>query len=236
MLVWHVAAEITDLELLLPTPERTVSRLFKLIPTKGFAECVLISLGNIALGFITGALAGTFLGILTAISEHFNRLMLPLSKIIKTTPVASFIILALVWLKADNVPSFVSFLMVTPIVWDALRTAVRNTDAGLLEAARAYKLGFRGTLKAVYIPSCINYYATALKTSMSLAWKAGIAAEVLCTPKNSIGMRLYQSKIYLETADLFAWTITIIIISLILEALITKGFNLFMKRRGAVNG
>ena len=236
IIVWHGAAEITDMELLLPTPERTAQRLFELMGTEAFFRNVFTSLGNIALGFVTGALAGTALGILTALSEHFNRLTLPVGKIIKTTPVASFIILALVWIKADNVPSFVSFLMVTPIVWDSLRTAIRSADTDLLEAAAAYRLGFCGTLKAVYIPSCINIYMTSLRTSMSLAWKAGIAAEVLCTPKHSIGTSLYESKVYMETADLFAWTLTVIVISVILEMLITKGFGLIMKKRSGTNG
>ena len=44
-----------------------------------------------------------------------------------------------------------------------------------------------------------------------------MAAEVIGLPKGSIGERLYQAKIYLDTPDLFAWTAVIILVSLVFE-------------------
>ena len=163
---------------------------------------------------------------MTSFSRMLDSLFSPVGTVIRATPVASFIILALVWLKASNVPSFISFLMVTPIVWGALKAAIENTDKSLLEAAKAYRLGFRKTVKMVYLPSVAPQYAAALITALGLAWKSGIAAEVLCHPKVSVGNMLYESKIYLETADLFAWTATVIILSVIME----KCFRVLLKR------
>ena len=78
------------------------------------------------------------------------------------------------------------------------------------------------TVKALYIPSILPYFTSALISSIGLGWKAGIAAEVLCTPLNSIGKAIFESKIYFEYVDLFAWTAMVIVLSIIFEVVVTK--------------
>lgn len=223
--LWELISLKVGKEVLLPSPLVTLRHLITLASAKTFWHAAGMSLLRVALGFTAGAVTGTLLAILTAVSSLLSSLLSPVGKVIRATPVASFIILALVWLKASNVPSFISFLMVTPIVWDSLKAAIESTDRALLDAAKAYRLGFFKTLKMVYLPSAAPQYAASLITSLGLAWKSGIAAEVLCHPKISVGNMLYESKIYLETADLFAWTATVIILSVIME----KCFKLLLK-------
>ena len=224
--LWGLGSVRVGTEVLLPSPLVTLRHLVTLASTEAFWRAAGMSLLRVALGFAAGAVTGTLLAVMTSFSRMLDSLFSPVGTVIRATPVASFIILALVWLKASNVPSFISFLMVTPIVWGALKAAIENTDKNLLEAAKAYRLGFRKTVKMVYLPSVAPQYAAALITSLGLAWKSGIAAEVLCHPKVSVGNMLYESKIYLETADLFAWTATVIILSVIME----KCFRVLLKR------
>lgn len=224
--LWEFLALAVDRELLLPSPVTTAKRLFELAGTLSFWKTAGMSLLRIAAGFLCGSLAGTLLAVLTAASKIFDTLFSPVGTVIRATPVASFIILALVWLKASNVPSFISFLMVTPIVWNALKTAISDTDRELLETARAYRIGIKKTVTMVYLPSVLPQYAAALITSLGLAWKSGVAAEVLCHPKLSVGTMLYESQIYLETADLFAWTAAVIMLSVIME----KSFDFLLKK------
>ncbi len=224
--LWGLLSVIVDRELLLPSPLAVAKRLFALASEKSFWIISGMSLLRIVIGFALGAATGTFLAVLTSASRASDSFFSPIGSIIRATPVASFIILALVWIKAANVPSFISFLMVTPIVWSALKTAIKNTDKELLEAAKMYRLGFSKTVKMIYLPSVLPQYAASLLTSLGLAWKSGIAAEVLCHPKLSVGTMLYESQIYLETADLFAWTATVIILSVIME----KCFGALLKK------
>jgi NitT/TauT family transport system permease protein len=91
-----------------------------------------------------------------------------------------------------------------------------------------YRFGAVKTIKLVYIPSVLSPYAASLATAVGLAWKSGIAAEVLCLPRLAIGTNLYYSKIYLETPSLFAWTIVVIVLSFMLEGLFSR---LLRKRR-----
>ena len=143
----------------------------------------------------------------------------PAITMIKSTPVASFIILALVWLTGQRVPVFISFLMVLPVVYGNVSQGIREVDPKLLEMARIYGMNRQKRVLKIYIPSVLPYMMAACRTALGLSWKAGVAAEVIGVTKNSIGRQLYYSKIYLETADLFAWTAVVIIMSIALEKL-----------------
>ena len=154
----------------------------------------------------------------------------PVISLVKAAPVVSFIILTLVWLKSGTVPAFISFLMVFPVVWTNVSEGIRRTDKKLLEMAKIFDFGRIKTVKNIYIPSVLPFFKTACVTGLSLAWKSGIAAEVICTPQLSIGKQLYNSKIYLETPELFAWTAVVVILSGIVEKLFVAVINFVVDR------
>ncbi len=224
--LWALAAHLVGKELLLPSPIRTITRLIELAQTKAFWQAAGLSVLRIGIGFLLGVLAGTLLAISTALLRPADILLSPLNTLIRATPVASFIVLTLIWIERGRVPSFIAFLMVTPIVWSSLKTAIRQVNTNLIEMTSVY--GFRRykRFKLLYLPSVMPQYGTAMLTSLGLAWKAGIAAEVLCRPNIGIGTDLYNAKIYLETADLFAYTATVILLSVIMEV----GFRAIIRR------
>ena len=141
----------------------------------------------------------------------------PMVKVIRAVPVASFIVLVLLWASTGRVPAIVSGLMVLPVLWGNVCKGISQTDGQLLEAARAYRFGRWKTLRLVYVPSVLPYFASGCATGLGLAWKAGVAAEVLCQPRLAIGTQVYRAKITLETPDLFAWTAVVIVLSFLLE-------------------
>ncbi len=220
--VWQTAALIVSKTILLPSPAEVFVRLWELIFEAKFWGAVGNSLLRILAGFFIGIIFGSFFAVLSSVSQIAKALISPLITVIKTTPIASFIIIALIWIGAPNVPIFITALMVAPIVYENVTVAVSNTDKELIEVTKLYKFSRAKKLKLLYIPTVLPYFLAATATSVGLAWKAGIAAEVLCTPRNSIGKYLFESKLYLEIPDLFAWTVTVIIFSLLLEKLITS--------------
>jgi NitT/TauT family transport system permease protein len=234
--LWMILSLRVDSELLLPSPVSVFKRLFRLSGTAELWKATGQTLGRILLGYLGGILAGTVLAALTAWSSWISAVAAPVGRIAKATPVASFIILALVWLPAGNIPSFIVFLLVTPIVWDALKTALLSVDKDLLEMAKIYRLGAFRTVAHVYFPSALPAYLSSVITSLGLAWKSGIAAEVLCLPRISIGRLLYESKIYLEMTDLFAWTTLVVILSVIMEAAIRLAVKRFVKSAAPAQG
>ncbi|MBE6548598.1 MAG: ABC transporter permease subunit [Ruminococcaceae bacterium] len=217
--VWQIASMKVDMELLLPSPRATVERLFELAKTREFYDIILQSVRRILIGTIQATLLGVALAIVTAKIGFLHDLISPFMTVVKAVPVASFIVLLLLWMGRDVLPSVISALIVLPIVWTNMETGIRQTDKNLIELSKVYKMGFFKRIWHIYMPSALPYFTSSLSSSLGLAWKAGIAAEVLALPAIAIGKQISDSKLYLETKDLFAWTLAVIIISLIIEKL-----------------
>lgn len=217
--IWYVIAEKVNREVLVASPFSVIIRLFSLVKESYFWIAAAFSLLRITIGFLMGMISAILLAVLIYKFRIIEILTEPLLAIIKATPVASFIILAIVWLDVGNIPIFTTVIMALPIMCGNIISGIKSTDKNLLETAKVFNMKNPAIFKHIYIPSIMPYFKAGIISSIGLSWKAGIAAEVLCTPKNSIGKYLYSSKVYLETADLFAWTLVIIILSVILEKL-----------------
>lgn len=215
--IWQALSAIIGLSVLFPSPIDTIIELKKLVVTSDFWMSVLLSVVRISVGFITGTLAGVLTGAVSSFVKGFSEFLSPLVSIIKATPVASFIILAVIWLKTGNIPSFATALIVFPFVYSNIKTGFEETDRSLIEMSDAFGVPFGRKLLKLYIPSVKPYFISAATTAMGLAWKAGIAAEVICNPTMSIGNGIYESKVYFEPSAMFAWTAVVVILSIILE-------------------
>lgn len=221
--LWELVYLLIGQDVLFASPAGVAKRLVELLGTVDFWQKTGATLLGITEGYLLGAAAGVLLAVLTSLSDWLYTLFKPLLTVIQSTPVVSFIILALVWMEKSAVPVFISFLMVTPMVWANLAGGIHSTDRNLLEMARAYGFSKRTIVRKIYIPSVLPSLLTSLTTAIGFAWKAGIAAEVISTPRNSIGAQLYNAKVYLETVDLFAWTAVVILLSMLFEKLIVLG-------------
>ncbi len=219
-IVWQALSMIVGNQLLLPSPLITLKRLFELACTLEFYTIILRSLVRILIGTAAAVILGVLLATASARLKLLHDFISPIMTVIKAVPVVSFILLLLLWLGRDILPSIISELIVLPIVWTNVEAGILQTDNSLIELAKVYKMSGWKKLRHIYAPSVLPYFISSLNSSLGLAWKAGIAAEVLALPVIAIGKQIYESKLYLETTDLFAWTLTVIIISLIIEKLI----------------
>lgn len=222
--VWQLAAFLVELsvdgkgnELLIPYPATVALALLELSWEFTFWQTVVTSLLRIVAGMAAGTFLGVMLAGLTCASTTANLLLSPAVQVIRATPVASFILLVLLWTDRGSVPAIIAGLMVLPVIWGNMVRGIRETDRKLLEMARAFRFSRGKTLRLIYIPSARPYFLSGVTTSMGLAWKSGVAAEALCLPGTAIGTQIYNTKYYLETPDLFAWTLTVILLSLALE-------------------
>ncbi len=219
LLLWWLAAKAIGQQLLLPTPYAVLENWIGSLASATFWRAVAASLLRIIAGFIIGAALGAALAVLTEKSRLCRELFSPLLSLAKATPVASFIVLALVWIKIDRLPVFATVLVVMPLFWGNLSAAIAALDPDLLEMARAFQMPRRKKLTEVIWPSLLPALRGAILSGMGMAWKSGIAAEVICTPRDALGTSLYLGKVYLDTPSLFATTATIILLSLLLERL-----------------
>ncbi|MPL99468.1 putative aliphatic sulfonates transport permease protein SsuC [bioreactor metagenome] len=223
--VWQFAAMSVGKEILLPSPLSVFTTLKALVVTPVFWRTSLLSLVRIFAGFWCGAIAGTLVAVATFAVPLADNILSPAVRVIRATPVVSFIILVLLWIGSGLVPGVISALMVLPVLWEAVRGGLIGTDPLLLEMARAYRFGSFKTARLIYYPSVRPSFNVGCRTGLGLAWKAGVAAEVLCQPELAIGSRVYYSKITLDSPALFAWTLVVILLSFLLEGVISVLFR-----------
>ncbi len=226
--LWWIFARCVNTELLLPGPYETFSSLWTLISGSFFWKTCFMSFLRILAGTLSGILCAIICALLCSFSSLISHILTPLSKIIKTTPVASFIILAMLWLGHGVLPSVIAALMVFPPVFQNMLTGIGEIPYAHKKLIRIFRPDLKTRITKIYVPDIMPYFFASVKVSTGLAWKAGIAAEVLAFSPDSIGRQLTEAKNMLETPDLFAWTCAVIIISLAMETLI--GF-LFSKIR-----
>ncbi len=233
--VWQLAAMALDQKILLASPVTTLETLVRLLPTGAFWLRVGFSAARILLGFFAALAAGVLLAAASAAFGLVRALVQPLMQLIKAIPVASFIILALLWVRSANLAALISFLMVLPVVYTAVLQGILAADRQLLEMAKVFRLPFGKALRAVWVPQVWPYFLQSCAVAMGLAWKSGIAAEVIGLPAGSIGEALYQAKLYLETGELFAWTAVIVLVSAGFEALFLRALKAAGRKLGGMN-
>ncbi len=231
LVVWSVCSYLIGQELLLPAPWLVAATLWRMMGQGAFWIAVAMSLLRVLGGFLCAVIVGVLLAILTTRYTLLHTVLAPVLHIVRAAPVASFIILAYVWLSAGLLPAFIAFLMVVPLVWENVRQGIGQTDRRLLEMAQVFRFSTGRRIKAIWIPSVKPYFEAAVTTGFGFAWKSGIAAEVICWPDRSIGQNMHNAKAYLETPEVIAWTVVVVVLSVVLEALLKR---LMGKRRASV--
>lgn len=225
LVAWEAASAAIDARIVLVGPLEVASRLAELVATQGFWGSVALSLGRIAAGFSLAAACGVALAALASRAAAVRALLAPVVGAVKAVPVASFVILVLLWVPSRDLSVVISFLMAFPIVYTNVLEGISQTDPQLLEMAEVFGVRGLDRVRSVYAAQVLPYLRAALSLALGLSWKSGIAAEVIGLPDFSIGEHLYDAKVYLDTPDLFAWTVVIVLLSVGVEALLRRALD-----------
>ena len=218
--VWQAAAAAIGQEVFLVSPVQAIGTLVELLPQAEFWQRIGFSAGRILLGFGLGVLSSAVMAVAAEKWEWVDALLAPVMQLVKATPVASFIILALVWVSGRSLSILISFLMVLPVLYSAVRTGIESADVQLLEMAQVFRLSLARRVKAIWLPAILPAFRQGCSVALGICWKSGVAAEVIGLPDGSIGDALYRAKITLSTGELFAWTFVIILLSAGFEKLL----------------
>lgn len=217
LILWQIAASAMDNAIALVGPVETFGILLKLLTEVQFWKIVLFSSARILAGFCLGWIIGTLAALAAWKVPVVEILLAPFISLLRAVPVASFVILALIWMGSEKLTFFVVFVVVMPIVYTAVLDGMRQADKEMLEMAKVFRIGTWKKFWYIYRPSCVPFLLNAMTVTAGLTWKSGVAAEVIGIPDYSFGERLYMAKIYLETGELFAWTAAVIIFSYLFE-------------------
>ena len=224
--VWWLTSIIVGMPLILPSPIDVVIKLGEMALTPSFWRVMLVSALRVTAGIAISYVSGFLLAVLCYKVHFLFDLMVPVISVIKTTPVSSFILIALVFFNRDLIPGAIAALMVFPIVFSNTMEGLSSPSAAMMETARAYKLSFYNRIRCIWIPTLRPFLVSAAGACAGLAIKAGIAAEVLISPEVSIGKYMYSAKQNMEYVELFAWTLAVIIFSFLVD----YTFKLILRR------
>ncbi len=218
--IWWIAAEAVDLSLLLPSPTQTLVAMGELLSTSLFWEHLLLSLLRVLAGILISLAIGTILAVLTTKVALARTLIAPLIHMIKSVPVASFIVLACLWMNSASLPILITSLIVIPVVWSNVSLGIEAVEPELVQVASVFGFSPIKKLTRLYIPTVFPHFLASCRSAIGMAWKAGIAAEILAPPLIGIGKAMYIAKTNLESAPLFAWTLVIVLVSFITEKIL----------------
>ncbi len=224
--VWKLLSFLIDREIILPSPETVLGQVLGLLVKGDVLRQILPTVARGLGGFALSLLAGVCFGLAAGRSDRFRWFLNPLIISIRSIPVLSLILLAIIWFRTELVPVFICFLVVFPIITGSVTTGVKQVDPELLEMASIYRKTKREKLKAIYLPSILPYVSSGISSGLGLTWKSVVAAEVLSMPTRGMGTAMQTAQMQLDTAILFAWTVLIVLLSAFFD-----GIVLFLEKR-----
>ncbi len=208
----------------LPGVRKTMGALFRLMAEKEYWKVITLSVFRIFEGLLIGTAAGVIISVFCYYCKSAEAILKPFMTVIRSTPVVSFILI--LWVVLENgknlVPSLIAALMVTPVVYGQMQAGFSTLDKNNMEMLSLYGITGIRKLRDFILPSLLPHFFTAILTCVGLAWKAGVSAEVIVYAKDSVGMKISDAKAFGETPQLFAWTLSVILFSVLFERIILK--------------
>ena len=230
LLIWTLVSAIIGKEVLFASPRAVADKLILLMTDHLFYRDIFNSLAHVCIGFITAVVVACFFSILSLYVPISYDLLSPFFSFVKATPVASFILIAFLIFGSQRLSVLISFLMALPVLYGNLADGFRSVSKGELDAARVFNMSSTSRLRYIYLPHAVPFFLSGCSISLGLAWKAGVAAEVIGLARFSLGERLYNAKLFLDTAEVFATTIVIVVVSWITEKLAMKTMQLLCNK------
>lgn len=228
-LIWFIVAKAVDLEAILPSPLISFQRLAKIVASSEFWLAVASTLQRTMLSFVFSVLCAVILAALSALFKPVYYALSPIVVITRAVPTMSIILLSLIWFTAKITPMFIAFLIVFPMLYASFYSAFTNIDKGLIEMSKLYKVSKLQVVSKFYIPYISPTFFDSIRSAISLNVKLIVAAEVLAQTRDSMGVNMQLSSIYLDTSSLVAWTIAAIVLSYLLELIVVGIKKLFVR-------
>ena len=222
LIVWEILDKLINNRIVLVGPINILESLIKQMMNSDFWIITIASFTRITIGFFLSFIVGIVLAMTCYRYKLIQDFLEPVMNTIKTIPMASFVIMLLIWVGNQALTIWLAFLIVLPLIYTNVIEGLNQVDKEMLEMAEKFKLTPWKKYLYIYRPVVMPFLLSATKTSLGLSWKSGIMAEVMATPKPSIGREMFAAKTYLQTSNLLAWTIVVIVLSIVFEKVLMK--------------
>lgn len=234
LVLWEAADRIVNNRIILVGPLHIVANLINQMKQADFWVICGASFLRIAAGFLLSFIAGFLLAVLCYRFRLLQDFLEPVMSLLKTVPMISFVIMLLIWVGNQMLTIYLSFLIVLPLIYTNTLTGFLHVDREMLEMSETFQLSPWKKLCYIYRPAFMPFLMSGCKVALGMSWKSGIMAEVIATPKPSIGREMYAAKSYLQTGNLFAWTLVVILMSVLFEKLFLFCLRRFNRPAGSL--
>lgn len=229
--VWEIADRMINNRVILSGPLHIILAFIEQLQKTDFWIICAASFLRITAGFLLSFAAGLLLAVLCYRSALLRDIISPIIVTLKIVPMISFVIMLLIWVGNQALTIYLSFLIVLPLIYTSTLAGLNAVDYHLIEISKEYQMSYWNRFLYVYRPALMPFLISSCRVALGMSWKSGIMAEVIGTPNPSIGREMYAAKTYLQTANLFAWTIVVVILSYIFE----KIFLVILKKLDTPN-
>jgi len=219
-IIWGVLYKVENHEVIIPSINSTFSEIGNIVSSDDFLETITATTIRTIIGFMLSLILGFVLGFISGLHKNFEYFMKPYIIFMRSTPSVAIMLLALIYVKSYNVPILVNFLICFPIIYQEVISGIKSSDKSVLELAKVHQISKFTTIRYVYLPSVLSHVISGILNTISLSFKITISSEILSIPKYGIGSSIYNSKIYLNTSEVFAWIIIIFCLSFIFDYII----------------
>jgi NitT/TauT family transport system permease protein len=220
LLAWKFGAMLVGNEHLLPSPEKVFSQVTRLFLSLHFYQNLGFTVTRGIVGFLFSFVLAFIIGIPAGLNQTIHAFVNPVLVVIRSIPVISFILLALIWFGPDNVPVFIAMLTMFPLICSGVISGIRNVNPELIEMAELYKVPKSRSILDVYIPSTLPFLFNGISNAMGFGWRAIIIGEVLSQPVFGVGTEMQKAQAYLMVPDLIAWTVVAVLLAAAFESLV----------------
>lgn len=221
-LSWEFVARKINLPAIFPSLEELFRQLFLLFGTKSFYIDLLSTLYRGLAGLFIAFICSFALGTLAAFSVFWKTFFQPIIAILRSVPVISFVLLALLWFSPPKLPIFIALITTFPILFQNISTALNQTDIRLVELAKVFGKNPVSRFFTIYLPASKELIYDGLSTAMGFGWRAVIIGEVLAQPIHGIGTGMKEAQAFIQIPKLMAWTIIAIAISYLFDILLQQ--------------
>lgn len=205
---------------ILPGPGDTITSLISIAGKPDFLSSLGVTLFRGLIGFLFAFIGAIFIGIPAGLNPGIEAGFKPILITIRSTPVVAIILLALIWFKAEQVPVFIGFLTMFPILTINISQGIRETDPAFIQMAHLYHIKRRRILTDIYWPSILPFLYSGISTAIGFGWRSVIIGEVLSQPRYGIGAMMQDAQSYLLVSEVIAWTVIAILVGAVFEWII----------------
>lgn len=225
LLVWQLTALSMDQPELIPSVPDLIKALFQLFATGTFYKSLLATVLRGISGILLSFAAAITAAFLFARYELLYELFRPLLTIMRSVPVISFILLALIFLDPEGIPLMIAFLTMFPLLAENLTKGIINLNPGLSIMADRFRISRKNKLMHIFYPQLKPFLFSGLTSAIGFGWRAIIMGEVLSQCALGIGGEMKRAQLFIAVPELIAWTIIAILISFFFD----KGISLLSK-------